>query len=129
LETNQVLTEVEAKAALEQNVLPKGQITDLLSKMHINPDQIYFFGTLTTKRTEWEYKDGLLVLDFSSYLNTNDYELEYEVINREIGYETFIELLSTLQIPIRKTDNKIMRFYLQKYQQLSLKPSTLEDLD
>jgi uncharacterized protein YjbK len=129
LETNQVLAEFEATAALEQNVLPKGQITDLLSKMDINPDQIQFFGTLTTKRTEWEYKDGLLVLDFSSYLNTNDYELEYEVINREIGYETFIELLSTLQIPIRKTDNKIMRFYLQKYQQLSLKPSTLEDLD
>jgi uncharacterized protein YjbK len=129
LETNQVLTELEAKVALEQNVLPKGQITDLLTKMHIDPDQIHFFGTLTTIRAEWEYNDGLLVLDFSSYLNTSDYELEYEVSNSEVGHRTFIELLSTLEIPIRKTDNKIMRFYLQKYQQLSSKPSTLIDLE
>lgn len=129
LETNQVLTELEAKAALEQNVLPQGEITDLLTKMNIDPDQIQYFGTLTTKRAEWEFKEGLLVLDFSSYLNTNDYELEYEVLNREVGYKTFIELLTTLQIPIRKTDNKIMRFYLQKYHQLSSKPTAIVDFE
>jgi uncharacterized protein YjbK len=127
LETNQVLTENEAKKALENNVIPKGEITDLLTTMNIDPSQIRFFGTLTTKRAEWEYKEGLLVLDFSSYLNTNDFELEYEVLNREMGYTTFIKLLSTLQIPIRKTDNKIMRFYLQKYQQLSSETSTSND--
>lgn len=128
LETNQILTELEAKAALEDNVIPKGEITDLLTTMNIDPSQIHFFGTLTTKRAEWEYKEGLLVLDYSSYLNTNDYELEYEVLNREIGYATFVELLSTLQIPIRKTDNKIMRFYFKKFQQLSSETSMSNDI-
>jgi uncharacterized protein YjbK len=119
LETNQILTETEANGALEHHSLPKGQVTELLTNLNINPDDIHFFGTLTTRRAEWEYKEGLLVLDFSSYLNTNDYELEYEVLNREVGHKTFIDLLSTLQIPLRQTESKIMRFYLQKYKQLT----------
>jgi uncharacterized protein YjbK len=128
LETNQVLTEKEAKAALEQNTIPKGQIVDLLTTMNINPDEVHFFGTLSTKRAEWEYKEGLLVLDFSSYLNTTDYELEYEVVNREVGHKIFIDLLSNLQIPIRKTENKIIRFYLKKYQLISSEQSTSQDV-
>jgi uncharacterized protein YjbK len=127
LETNQVLTEKEAIAALEQNTIPKGQIVDLLTTMNINPEEVHFFGTLSTKRVEWEYKEGLLVLDLSSYLNTTDYELEYEVVNREVGHKIFIDLLSNLQIPIRKTENKIIRFYLKKYQQISSEQSTSQD--
>jgi uncharacterized protein YjbK len=126
LETNQVLSVMEGKAALENNILPKGQITDELEKLNIDPNQIQFFGTLTTKRAEWKYKEGLLVLDYSTYLDIEDFELEYEVPNREIGYKAFIELLSSLEIPLRKTDNKIKRFYLQKYKLLSSN-STLDE--
>jgi uncharacterized protein YjbK len=119
LETNQILTEPEAMAAFENNEIPDGHIANVLTQMNINLRDIHFFGTLTTKRAEWNYENGLLVLDYSSYLHKEDYELEYEVTNREIGQGTFLNLLSLLQIPVRKTENKIMRFYLRKYQQLS----------
>lgn len=118
LETNQTITEDEAKFALMHNKLPKGAIEKQLIEMNIVYTQLKFFGTLTTRRAEWLYKGGLLVLDHSTYLNTEDYELEYEVTNRSDGYTHFVNLLSDLQIPIRKTENKIMRFYLQKYKQL-----------
>lgn len=119
LETTQLLTEAEVEAALEHNILPGGQIVNLLTQMNVDPADIQFFGTLITNRAEFSYKGGLLVLDHSSYLNTEDYELEYEVTDRLVGHSHFLELLSLLQIPARKTENKIMRFYRQKYQQLS----------
>jgi uncharacterized protein YjbK len=56
-------------------------------------------------------------VDHSIYLNNEDYELEYEVENYQSGKEIFLELLKRLNIPERKTENKIRRFYRQKYQQ------------
>lgn len=114
LETNQILTETEANFALYHNQLPNGSIVNLIKELNIDPSNIHFFGTLKTNRAEWEYKNGLLVLDYSSYLNTEDYELEYEVSDRDVGRKIFLELLSSLNIPVRKTENKIKRFYLQK---------------
>ena len=75
---------------------------------------LVYFGSLTTDRTEFPYRNGLLVLDCSSYLNTKDYEVEYEVSNREQGEPIFKSLLTELKIPTRKTNNKTQRFYDQK---------------
>jgi uncharacterized protein YjbK len=116
LETNQILTNEEATHALTNNQIPPGQITQYILDMSINPDSVTFFGTLTTERAEWEYQNGLLVLDKSSYLETIDYELEYEVKEYTEGEIQFIQLLQNLQIPQRKTDNKIKRFYQRKYE-------------
>jgi uncharacterized protein YjbK len=114
LETNQVLSEEEASTALHFNRLPNGQIQQLLAEKAIPFSKIEYFGSLTTNRIEWEYMNGLLVLDHSIYLNCEDYELEYEVKNYQEGQKTFLKILSQLEIPIRKTDNKIRRFYNQK---------------
>ncbi|WP_371932069.1 CYTH domain-containing protein [Mesobacillus subterraneus] len=54
-------------------------------------------------------------MDHSYYLNTEDYELEYEVTDETEGYKIFSELLDELKIPLRATDNKIKRFYTAKY--------------
>jgi uncharacterized protein YjbK len=116
LETNQILTNDEAIHALTFNQIPTGQITQLISEMNIDPNSVIFFGTLTTERAEWEYQNGLLVLDKSSYLETVDYELEYEVQEFTAGKIQFAQLLYSLQIPKRKTDNKIKRFYQRKYE-------------
>jgi uncharacterized protein YjbK len=116
LETNQMLTNDEAIHALTFNQIPTGQITQLISEMNIDPNSVIFFGTLTTERAEWEYQNGLLVLDKSSYLETVDYELEYEVQEFTVGKIQFAQLLHSLQIPKRKTDNKIKRFYQRKYE-------------
>lgn len=114
LETHQPLTEQEAKHMLNGGPIVEGDITTILNKLMIDPMDITYFGSLKTLRAEVEYKEGLLVLDKSYYLNQVDYEVEYEVTDEVIGKQLFIELLKQYHIPIRKTDNKIRRFYERK---------------
>jgi uncharacterized protein YjbK len=114
LETNQLISEDEATKAIHQGRLPTGIIQNLIEKFDISFSTIEYFGLLSTERVEFEYRNGLLVLDHSIYLNNEDYELEYEVKNYQLGEETFLELLRQLKIPTRKTENKIRRFYNQK---------------
>lgn len=111
LETNQDLTNEEAQQLITSGVFPKGSVRTILSDLQIDIDSLTNFGTLTTIRAETEYKGGLIVLDHSYYLNSNDYELEYEVSNIDSGKYIFEQLLKTQQIPVRKTHNKIIRLF------------------
>ncbi|MFO1445562.1 CYTH domain-containing protein [Bacillus sp. Bva_UNVM-123] len=115
LETNEMLTIIEVEEMLNGGEITNHFIRTLINEMGIDPNEIEYFGTLLTKRAEIEYQAGLIVLDHSSYLNKEDYEIEYEVSNQEAGKSVFAELLSQLQIPFRKTENKIKRFYQEKY--------------
>ena len=116
LETHQVLTEEEAKQMLNGGNIIEGEVASIIKGLSIEPLDIVFFGSLITKRAEVEYNNGLLVLDKSYYLNKIDFEVEYEVTDEVSGKEAFIELLQQYNIPIRKTDNKIRRFYNRKKQ-------------
>lgn len=115
LETTQILTSDEYNTALQNGPLPKGIVSNRITELGIPIDQVEYFGSLTTNRVEFLYKNGLLVLDHSFYLNNDDYELEYEVENYQLGKQIFLELLKQYDIPIRPTKNKIRRFYEQKY--------------
>lgn len=117
LETNEELHEDSAEEIVKSGKITNQFIRDLISNMNIDLDKLEYFGSLTTKRAEIEYGQGIIVLDHSCYLNIEDYELEYEVRNREKGQMQFSELLTELEIPIRKTENKIKRFYNEKYKQ------------
>ncbi|WNS77560.1 CYTH domain-containing protein [Bacillus sp. DTU_2020_1000418_1_SI_GHA_SEK_038] len=117
LETNENITEEMAENMFHSGKIMVESIRLLIEEMNIDPNLIKYFGSLTTNRAETDYKDGLIVLDHSFYLNKEDFEIEYEVSNREKGMEVFSALLLHLEIPIRKTDNKIMRFYNEKYNQ------------
>ncbi|MEH7109008.1 CYTH domain-containing protein [Bacillus sp. JJ1764] len=117
LETNQELSESEVTLALNDGILPSGEIKRILESIKIPLERIEYFGSLSTYRAQIEYKNGLLVFDHSVYLNTEDFELEYEVQNYEAGKENFLLLLEQYQIPNRKTKNKIQRFYDQKAQE------------
>lgn len=117
LETNQLLTNAESSAALNHGRLPNGQIKDLIEEKNISFAEIEFFGSLTTNRAEFSYKNGLLVLDHSIFLQHEDYEMEFEVENYEEGKKSFRELLEQFHIPQRETKNKVRRFYEQKYKQ------------
>ncbi|RIW27256.1 CYTH domain-containing protein [Bacillus salacetis] len=110
LETNQPVNEQTATQMLEHGILPPGEVSEALHRLGINPDNLSHFGTLSTNRAETEYNDGLMVLDFSSYLNKEDYELEYEVKDRRTGEAIFSEFLESMKIPFRPADNKIKRF-------------------
>jgi uncharacterized protein YjbK len=114
LETNQNLTDQEAEAFINGGQLKEGAVKSQITALGIDSAQLVYFGTLTTERAELTYHNGLLVLDKSSYLNTIDYEVEYEVINREQGLPIFLALLSQLNIPVRQTKNKVQRFYERK---------------
>ncbi|MEH7385041.1 CYTH domain-containing protein [Bacillus sp. JJ1521] len=118
LETHQVLTMEEAKQMLDGGPIIDGDVSTILKTLSINPMDVTFFGSLKTKRAEVEYKNGLLVLDKSYYLNSSDFEVEYEVTDEVIGKVIFKELLNQYNIPLRKTDNKIRRFYNRKKQLL-----------
>ncbi|MCC3355629.1 CYTH domain-containing protein [Bacillus sp. REN16] len=118
LETHQVLTVEEAKQMLEGGPVIDGEVSFILKTLSINPIDVTFFGSLKTKRAEVGYKNGLLVLDKSYYLNHEDFEVEYEVMDEVIGKVIFKELLDHYKIPVRKTDNKIRRFYDRKKQLL-----------
>jgi uncharacterized protein YjbK len=114
LETTQHLSVNEFQAAIQQQIFPKGIVQERLEQLKIAFNKIVYFGSLTTKRAEFPYKVGLLVLDHSFYLKKEDYEIEYEVEDFQTGQLVFQELLKQYDIPIRKTQNKIARFYQQK---------------
>ncbi|TDL62637.1 CYTH domain-containing protein [Rhodococcus qingshengii] len=114
LETTQLLSANEFKAAIQQQIFPKGIVQERIEQLKIAFNKIVYFGSLTTKRAEFPYKEGLLVLDHSFYLNKEDYEIEYEVEDFQSGQLVFQGLLKQYEIPIRKTQNKIARFYQQK---------------
>ncbi|WP_010283333.1 CYTH domain-containing protein [Bacillus timonensis] len=116
LETHQILTAEEAKQMLDGGHIIAGEVASILKKLSIEPTDVTFFGSLKTSRAEVEYKNGLLVLDKSYYLNKTDFEVEYEVTDELCGKIVFQELLQQYNIPIRKTDNKIRRFYNRKKQ-------------
>jgi uncharacterized protein YjbK len=115
LETNQELTKDIALTMLQGAALPSGIVREQLEKNDFPINKLQYFGSLTTKRCELQYKGGLLVLDHSLYLLKEDYELEYEVEDPVEGELAFKQLLQSFQIPIRVTENKIKRFYKQKY--------------
>jgi uncharacterized protein YjbK len=114
LETNENLSPKYAHQLLNGNQMKDGIIKNQISALNINTDDLLYFGSLLTERTEFTYQGGLLVLDCSSYLNTKDYEVEYEVSHQDHGKSIFLNLLAELNIPIRKTDNKVKRFYDRK---------------
>ncbi len=113
LETNWDIDPHTAKQIIKDGGIPDSQISERIKNLNINPDEIRYFGTLTTKRVELPYKSGLLVLDNSSYFQIEDYEVEFEVDNFEQGKEEFEQLLSEAGIPVRPTMNKVQRFYNQ----------------
>lgn len=117
LETNQNLNQDEATLILQGEGFISGPVFDRLQELAISVEDLKYVGTLTTKRAEQEYEDGLIVLDYSTYLNHSDFEVEYEVSNYEKGKEAFRRLLATYNIPTRPTQNKIQRFFSVKWAQ------------
>lgn len=111
LETHQTIA---PPSNLDDFQLPKGEVADRLDHLNIQKDQIVYFGSLETSRAEKMIKEGLIVLDHSRYLTVEDYELEFEVSDLEIGQAAFSALLQQFQIPVRNTKNKVVRFYEEK---------------
>lgn len=111
LETHQALTDQESSDLIQYGVIPAGELEQTIDQMGINVDQLIHIGELITKRTEFPYKAGELFFDRSTYLGTQDFELEYEAEEQEQGKQIFQSLLSDFRIPRRKSKSKMMRLY------------------
>lgn len=114
IETNQIINQKEADLLFHDAILPAGEIKEALIKLGIPVQNLTYFGSLTTHRAEHEYKGGLLVFDHSHYLDKEDYELEYEVKDWELGKTIFTNLLTRLNIKPQSTDTKVGRLYRAK---------------
>lgn len=113
LETHDILTEQEFKQWIQGEIIPKPHTSKQLSEMNISPAELKYVGYLTTNRMEIEFNGTQLVLDYSNYLGTEDFELELEASTKEHGKKIFYELLNKYNIPIRQTPSKIERFFQQ----------------
>lgn len=103
---------------IDAEAIPEN-IKQQLMYHEIKTESLYIIGALSTERREVEYKEGLLVLDASHYLDTEDFELEYEVSDYDKGYSHFLEFLETYQIENRPSVNKVQRFYSRNRKLLS----------
>ncbi|AMB99632.1 hypothetical protein AWM75_06380 [Aerococcus urinaehominis] len=66
-------------------------------------------GRFQTKRYQVNYQDQLLVLDQVNFGTSQDYELEMEVNDYELGSHTFNACLDYFKIPRRPSQPKVKR--------------------
>ncbi|WP_343042451.1 CYTH domain-containing protein [Ornithinibacillus caprae] len=111
LETHDHLTVEEANEWLNGNCIPKENILKQLNQINVSLQDLKYFGSLTTERREYKDNGIIYVLDYSTYNNQEDYELEIEAIHKKEGIQAFHSLLEELHIPQRETANKIQRFF------------------
>lgn len=107
-EYNQTLSQKETQAILQHQQFPDGEIKDLLDSKGISIEQLSVWGSLTTERFEKETAAGLVALDHSLYLDTEDYELEIEVETAE-QEENFHQFITDHGIVYKAAKNKIAR--------------------
>ncbi|GAB3063178.1 CYTH domain-containing protein [Salinicoccus sesuvii] len=106
--------EVESDLNFDRNIR-KDEVPELilgeLERFNIDTTQLKIYGALSTERMEVPYREGLLVLDKNNYLDTEDFELEYEVDHYDKGETRFLDLLEQYGIERREEMTKVERFY------------------
>ena len=110
LETTDVITQELAEQLLNGAPFQTESVGKRLEALHIPIDQLKLFGSLATNRVELTYKGGILVLDHSTYMNQQDYEVEYEAVDETTGHMIFDEFLAAHQIKKNHAPKKIARF-------------------
>lgn len=111
LETHDTLSEKEAIAWLEGDIIEKEHTLKQLTELGVASKDLIYYGSLTTVRYETSFNGVLLVLDYSTYNGQSDYEFELEAPNRSLGLQNFNTILARHQIQKRHTPNKIERFF------------------
>jgi glutathione S-transferase len=87
-----------------------------LKKLNIDLSSLTILGDLTTERLETPDGQDLIVLDKSTYLDTEDYEFEFEVADYDSGLAKFNAILEKFGIVYEQPANKVQRFFDRKSQ-------------
>lgn len=104
------ITKEQFLAIKETGVLPAGDVANEVQNI-IGNQSLKNFMSLSTERLYFQYGNGIIFIDKSTYLGEVDYELEYEAKNYHDGKKEFIQLLSDLKIHYKKSEKKIKRAY------------------
>lgn len=104
------LTREQARRMLELKTFEAPEVSLALQELEIPLTELETIGTLTTHRVEFDFLEGLLVIDHSEYNGLEDFELEFEVAEAETGQKRFLDFLQQQEIPERPADKKIVRF-------------------
>lgn len=111
LESHDSLTTDEVNAWIGGNSSKKSQVGRQLDLLDIKLDKLVYYGKLATKRYETTYQGTLVVLDYSEYNGTSDYELEIETESKQDGLNMFRSIIDDYGITEKETPNKIKRFF------------------
>ncbi|MDW8799210.1 CYTH domain-containing protein [Staphylococcus pseudoxylosus] len=103
----------ELNKTIPKQSLPS-EIAEQLTKMDINLTELIILGSLKTERLEKEINGNLLVLDKSTYLDFEDFELEYEVEDYDEGLIQFKSILEKFDMKHEIPANKVQRFFNRK---------------
>ena len=82
-----------------------------LARYDIDTSQLRIYGALSNERSQVTNREGVLVLDRNTFLDEEDFELEYEVDNYDKGETRFLHLLEEAGIERRGEVTKSERFY------------------
>ncbi|KKK34026.1 hypothetical protein WN59_10545 [Salinicoccus sediminis] len=106
--------EVSGELNFDRDIRP-GELPEIireeLARYDIDISQLKIYGALSTERRQVPYREGLLVLDRNTFLDEEDFELEYEVDNYDKGETRFLHLLEDAGIERRGEVTKSERFY------------------
>lgn len=69
----------EYEVEIPDNSINHKEVKDILNKFNI--EKIEYLGSMTTYRATKDYKYGQLCVDKSEYINTVDYEIEFELFD------------------------------------------------
>lgn len=109
-EFNETITKSTFDEFLKTGIIPveeiKKEVDDIIK------DQLLInYMSLSTYRIGLPYKKGNLAIDKCKYLDTVDYELEYEASSYESGKREFVEIVREFGIVYKKSQAKIKRAY------------------
>lgn len=76
LEKSQMLTDKEAEALIQYNQFPRGEVSDFLDILHIDPSTFKILAELTTERRTSVYEGYDINISKNTYADVTDYELE-----------------------------------------------------
>jgi len=104
----------EYEFEIKENNLSDSLIQDLFNQFHI--DDFHYIGEMETVRSTKEYEYGELCIDQSTYLQTTDYEMEFELKDyQKDNAQEFYDLLQQRNLIYQKSPfSKFKRFLIQK---------------
>ncbi|MGM9899831.1 MAG: CYTH domain-containing protein [Bacilli bacterium] len=109
-EINEEIDEETFKKFMSDGIIPSVEITNELSEI-IKGQRIVCYMSLSTFRITFPYQNGKISIDLCQYVDTTDYELEYETSNYEEGRKIFVEFAKEHGITYKKSQTKIKRAY------------------